>query len=117
MKNLQYNEEQKRWYTHYPWKFERSALPRNEATAMKRLLSIEKSLQSKPEEAKEWNEQIGDMLKRGVAVVLTEDELNNWKGDYHYLAPVAVKGKKSMRLCFDAARRQGGYPSMNDCLH
>ena len=57
------------------------------------------------------------MLDRGVAVVLSQEELQNWTGDYHYLAPVAVKGKKSMRLCWDAARRQGGHPSMNDCLY
>ena len=57
------------------------------------------------------------MLDQGVAVVLSEEALEKWDGDYHYLAPVMVKGKKSMRLCWDAARRQGGHPSMNDCLY
>ena len=87
---------------------------------MKLLLSIEKSLENKPVEGKEWCDQILEMLKSGVAIVLTEEDLKNWEEqgrDFHYLAPVAVKGKKSMRLCWDAARRQGGHPSMNECLY
>ena len=48
--------------------------------------------------------------------LLSEEQLKSWEGEFHYLPIVAVKGKKSMRLCFDAARRQCGSPSMNDCL-
>ena len=104
-KNLTYNKEKKRLFIHYLWKCERSVLPRNEAAAMKLMLSIDRS------------EQIQDTLDRGIAIVLLKEEVKNWKGHYHYLAPVAAKGKKSMRLCWDTARRQGVHPSTNDCLY
>ena len=42
--------------------------------------------------------------------------MNEWDGDYHYLALVGVKNKKSLRVCFDFARKQCGAPSFNDCL-
>ena len=116
MKNLKYDEEKKRWYTSYPWKWDRSALPRNDKAALKLLHSLEKSLQKKPELAREYCEQIQDMVDRGAAVLLSEEVLKGWNGDYYYLPIVGVKGKKSLRVCFDAARKQCGCPSMNDGL-
>ena len=64
--------------------------------------------------------QIDDMVKRGAAVVLTEEEVESWDGPYYFLPLIGVKNKKgkkhSLRLCFDASRRQGKYPLLNDCL-
>ena len=60
------------------------------------------------------------MVERGSAVVLSQEELNDWNGDYHYLPHLAVRQMKKstpVRLCFDASRRQNGFPSMNDCLY
>ena len=59
-----------------------------------------------------------DMIQRGVAKVLSDEEIELWKGDYYFLPLVGVKQpkKKWLRVCFDASRRQGGYPSMNECL-
>ena len=51
-KNLMYNVEEKRWYTHYPWKSNLSALPRKDKEALKLLQSLERSLQKRPEVAK-----------------------------------------------------------------
>ena len=116
MKNLFYDEGNKRWRTQYPWKFDRSVLPKNDKTAMKQLLTTEKFLQKNPDLATEFGEQIQSMVDRGVAVVLSEEELEQWDGDYHFLAMVGVKGKKSYRVCFDFARKQCGAPSFNDCL-
>ena len=118
MKSLVYDEEKKRWFVRLPWKCERCVLPRNEKAALKQLQSLERSFLKKPELPKEISEQIQDMLDRGAAVVLSEEELESWGGDYHYLPIVAVKGKsgKSLRVCFDASRKQSGSPSMNDCL-
>ena len=116
MNNLFYDEESRRWKTKYPWKFDRSILPRNDNAAMKQLLATEKFLKKNPDLAVEFCDQIQSMLDRGVAVILSEEEIEQWEGDYHYLAMVGVKGKKSYRVCFDFARKQGGAPSFNDCL-
>ena len=118
MKNLVYNEKLKRWFTFLPWKVDRSTLPRNYKIAFKHLLSLERSLLKKPELGREFCVQVKDMVERGAAIKLSEKEVEQWKGDYHYLPMVGVKGKgrKSLRVCFDAARKQGGWPSMNECL-
>ena len=116
-KNLKYCEIHKRWYVEYPWAVDRSCLPRNEEAAYQWLLSLERRLSKNPELADDFCQQIQDMLDRGAAVVLSEEELESWDKDYHYLPLLGVKGKKKwLRVVFDAARRSNGYPSMNDCL-
>ena len=115
-RNMFHDKKKKRWITKYPWKCERSVLPRNMKAALKQLHAMEKSLLKRRELADEFCEQIQNMVTRGAAVVLSEKELRDWNGDHHYLPLVGVKGKKSLRVCFDFARRQCGAPSFNDCL-
>ena len=117
--NLFYDEEQGRWFTALPWRSERGTLPQNDDAAMQNLLSIEHRLFKVQEQAEDWCFQIGEMISRGTAVLLTEKAVAEWKGKpYHFLPMVGVKGKKGwLRICFDASRRQNGYPSMNDCLY
>ena len=106
-----------RWFTEYPWNCARSVLPRNDKTALQNLNSLEKNLAKNPELAEDFSKQIDEMLIRGVAVVLSDEELAGWSGDYYYLPMVGVKGKKKwLRVCFDASRSQRGHPSLNDCL-
>ena len=115
-RNLRYDAEEKRWYTTYPWYCSRSTLPKNDRLAYQSLLAIERRLSQNPELAHDFCQQIKDMVARGAAIIMTDEAVQEWEGDYHYLPLVGVKGKKSLRVCHDAARRQGGYPSMNDCL-
>ena len=117
-KNLFYCAEHKRWVTEYPWATDRSRLPRNEKAAFQWLLSLERSLKKDPELADDYCQQIKDMLDRGAAIFLSEEELNAWDKDYHYLPLLGVKGKKKwLRVVFDAARRLKGFPCINDCVH
>ena len=44
-------------------------------------MSLERSLLKNPELADEFRKQMRDMVDRGVGVVLSEEELNAWKGD------------------------------------
>ena len=106
-----------RWMTEYPWKCLRSVLPRNEKAAYQNLCSLQRSFDKNPGLEEEFNKQVEEMIARGAAVVLSEEQLSSWKGDYYYLPLVGVKSKnKRFRLCFDASRRQGRHPSLNDCL-
>ena len=118
-KNLFYDEQKKTWSTEYPWVCVRSVLPRNDKTALQSLISVERNLSRDPEMAKAYCIQIQEMLNRRAAVVLSPEELSEWEGDYYYLPHLGVKQKKKshpVRVCFDASRKQGGYPSMTDCL-
>ena len=94
--------------TEYPWKCLRSVLPRNEKAAFQNLCSLQRTFDKNPGLEEEFDKQVMEMIARGAAVVLTEEELAAWKGDYYYLPLVGVKSKnKRFRLCFDASRRQG----------
>ena len=115
-KNLFYDEDQRRWFTEYPWSTERSALPRNEKAALQLLYSLERNLKKKPELVEEYCKQIAEMVERGAAIELSDEELKSWNGDYYYLPLLGVQGKKSLRVVFDASRRQCGCPSFNDCV-
>ena len=116
-KNLFYDDESRCWYTEYPWKRDRSVLPRNDKQALQSLLTLEKYLQKNPDLAVDFRNQIDQMVERGAAVVLSDKQLQSWKGPYYYLPVLGVKGKKKqLRVVFDASRKQGGYPSLNDCL-
>ena len=99
-----------------PWATARSALPRNDLAALKLLLSLERSLSKKPELGQVYCEQIRLMVERGVAIELTKEQLDSWDGDYHYLPLLGVMKNNELRVVFDAARRQCGHPSMNECL-
>ena len=68
----------------------------------------------------EFCSQIQAMIDRGTARLLSDEELNSWKGDYHYLSMVGARdksGRKPLRVCYDAARKVAGYPSFNECVH
>ena len=106
-----------RWYTTYPWRCPRSHLSKNDKAAMQSLASLERTLSRDPKLGEEFNRQIEAMVERGVAVILSEEEIRAWEGDYHILPMVAVQNpKKWLRVCFDASRRRGKNPSFNDCL-
>ena len=109
-------EGENRWYTGYPWINGREVLPKNDKSALQSLLSLEKMLKRNPEKAEAFNQQINDMIERGAAILLTDEQVSSWNGPYHYLPMVLVKGKR-WRVCFDASRSQCGYPPMNKCLH
>ena len=104
------------WVTELPWNCARSNLPRNFKSAFQNLVSLEKTLSKNKELADDFGKQIKDMVDRGAAVILSDEEVCAWEGDYYYLPMVAAKQKKWLRVCFDASRRQGRNPSLNDCL-
>ena len=105
------------WYTEYPWSCSRNVLPKNDKLAFQSLVNLERMLEKNNELAEDFCRQIDDMVSREAAVILSEKQLNDWVGDYYYIPLVGVKGsKKWLRICFDASRKQGGYPCLNSCL-
>ena len=116
-KNLFRKDGENRWYTSYPWRNGRDVLPKNDKAALQSLLSLEKMLKRDPEKAAEFCRQIDEMVERGAAGLLSEEEVRAWDGPYHFLPMVLVRGNKRFRVCFDAARSQCGYPPFNEHMH
>ena len=58
----------------------------NKRAAFGMLVSTEKRLLKSKGRAEVYQLQIEDMIDRGVARKLTQDELNNYKGPAHYLS-------------------------------
>ena len=82
-------------------------LPRNDKIALQNLINLERSLSRNGDQlADDFAKQIDDMVARGAAVILSDEEVLLWDGDYYYLPMVAVKGKKWLRVCYDASRKQ-----------
>ena len=116
----EYDEKRGCWVTEYPWKGRREELAKNEEMGWKVLRQIEKKLLDNPEWGACINDQIQDMIDREAAIELSKEEREAWEGHFHYLpflAAVNPKKNTKIRICFDAARRQGGRPAMNDIVY
>lgn len=75
-KGLSYDEKGKRWVAAYPWIRDPFKFPDNAKAAMARLRSTERRLHRLGEEyVRSYHQEIENMQKRGVAIKLTEHEL------------------------------------------
>ena len=66
-RNLHFNNLEHRWMTPYPWIRDPADLPDNRKAAFGMLLSMEKRLAKNTDHARVYQEQIQDMIDRGVA--------------------------------------------------
>ena len=86
---------------------------------MKSMLVTECSLQKDNSWAQVYQEQIDNMVTRGAARLVPEEELKNWDG-VNYLPHLTALNPRSssmpIRIVFDAYRQQGGRPSLNQIL-
>ena len=100
--------------------FPRDALKGSKDVAMKSLVATEKMLGKKGNWGQTYHEQILDMVNRGVARKVPEDELESFTGVINYLPHLAAINPRSdstpVRIVFDASRPQGGGPSLNELL-
>ncbi|XP_068214422.1 uncharacterized protein [Palaemon carinicauda] len=116
---LTYDEENMCWISKYPWISDPSKLPNNFPMAYARLKATEKRLKRLgATQCTKYQEQIQDMLDRGVAEKLLKSELD-YKGPIFYLPHHAVYKTDSsstpVRIVFDAAASYQGI-SLNDLL-
>ena len=117
--NLRYDSEKQLWQTSYPWLVNPETLPDNYTSAAATLRSTEKSLSRDPSWATSYSEQIQDMVDRGAARKLSEDEICTWKGPIFYISHLAVSNPKSkstpVRIVFNSSQTWQGV-SLNGCL-
>ena len=84
-RNLNFDKEENRWIAEYPWIKDPQNLPDNRKVAFAKLITTEKRLRRNPEHAKVYDNQIKDMVTRGVARKLSKKELTLYKGPVHYI--------------------------------
>lgn len=97
LSGLEYQVKQKTWTAHYPWSKDPHQLPNNFGVVLMKLKGTEKRLRKLDKKSSEdYNEQICDMLRRGVARKLASEESKQYKGPVHYLSHhEAIKGSAS----------------------
>ena len=117
--NLSYDPEKRVWIAKYPWLIQPKLLPNNYAAAYATLCSTEKKLKQDPSWAKTYHQQIVEHEQRGVARLLSEEEMLEWRGPIFYLSHMALKQPKSattpVRLVFNSSQTYRGV-SLNSCL-
>ena len=83
-RNLNFDKEENRWIAEYPWIKDPQNLPDNRKIALTKLITTKKRLIRNPEHAKVYDNQIKDMVARGVARKLSKKELTIYKGHRTY---------------------------------
>ena len=104
--------EEGRWYVSYPWKRSPTELPNNYSSAFGMLKSTEKRLSKNQELATKYQDQIDDMLARGVARKMPEEEIQEYTGPQYYIAHHEVlSGSESTpcRLVFNSSAKFNGH--------
>ena len=117
--NLSHDPSRKAWTTSYPWVKDPETLPDNYISALGTLKSTERSLMKDPGWAESYQSQIVDMVDRGVARKLTQQEIEEWKYPFFYISHLAVSNVKSkstpVRIVFNSAQVYKGV-SLNSFL-
>ena len=112
-RNLHFNNLEHRWMTPYPWIRDPADLPDNRKAAFGMLLSTEKRLAKNTDHARVYQEQIQDMIDRGVARKLTKSELEAYDGPIHYVShhEVVRPDSKStpVRIVFNTSAKYMGH--------
>ena len=98
-----------------PFKKEQPHLPNNVSAARQRLASLKKRLQSDSELQKKYKENMADMINKGFAVRVSDDEESpmgkTWYLPHHPVMHPQRPGK--VRIVFDCAAKFSG-TSLND---
>ena len=124
---LEYCKQGKFWTATYPWIKDPYGLPNNYAVAASHLKSLQKRLQRLGgNQWRVYSEQMDDMMKRGVARKLSEEERKEYRGPVHYLPHFGVSSESSstpLRIVFNASSNVSGtnlnsfWSAGADCLN
>ena len=116
---LKFRTDTGRWEASYPWIKPPEELPDNRMVALATLRSAEKRLKRKKELGDLYNQQIEDMLLRGVARNVPEDELVKYTGPKFYIHHFEVLNPKSKstpcRIVYNSSANYKGH-SLNSYL-
>ena len=101
------------WEVRYPWIKDPNDLPDNRQAALRMLEGTEKRLLKNDEHALVYKDQIDDMVKRGIAKKLTEEEHKNYNGPVYYIGHHEVLKPESnstpCRIVFNSSAKFQGH--------
>ena len=110
----------KQWEMPYPWKKDPSQLPDNKSQAQMKLANLEKRLMRNPEQAKQYDRQIEEMVEMKFARKLSTEEIEGYKGPVHYLPHHGVVRPDSkstpLRVVFNSSSDYQGH-KLNEYWH
>ena len=100
------------WYVQYPWIKKPEELPNNYVSALGMLKSTERKLKKNKELSNIYQQQIDDMIQRGVARKLSKDEVDRYSGPVHYICYHMVSSDSAStpyRLVFNSSAKFHGH--------
>ncbi|XP_071525744.1 uncharacterized protein [Panulirus ornatus] len=102
-----------RWIVSYPWLKDPTLLPNNVSLAIDRLNVTEKRLHKLgPDYCKAYQGQIEDMVTRGVARKLTDEEVYGYEGPILYI-PHTDSSSTPLRIVFNSSAKYMNF-SLNE---
>ena len=117
--NLKHDPSTKKWTTTYPYKCEPSALQNNKEQVAMMSEKLEKRKSNNPVLKENIDNQVEDLLKRGVVVEITLEEEQRYDGPVHYITFHVVENPGSAstpyRLVINSSLKYRGL-SLNDIL-
>ncbi|XP_048579693.1 uncharacterized protein LOC5508489 [Nematostella vectensis] len=106
--NLQYDENKQQWITSYPWLTDPTTLPDNYDIALATLKKTEHTLLKDEQWADTYKRQMEDIVARGVARKLSDQEKEEWNGPAFYICHLAVSNPRSqstpVRIVFNSSQ-------------
>ena len=115
--NIRFNEATGRWIAHYPWIKDPYLLPENHCIASATLKATERRLARNPKHSELYSRQMEDMLNRGAAREISDEELSRYRGPIYYISHHAVLKPESKstpcRIVFNSSAKYKGY-ALND---
>ena len=114
LKGLSYDAYMKKWTVTYPWIKDPHLLPNNFMVALLKLQGTEKRLKKLGVNYSEsYSNQIDDMVYRNAARILSQLELNTYKGPAHYISHHEILKDTSsttpFRLVFNSSASYNGH--------
>ena len=107
------------WDASYPWKEDPSTLPNNRRAVEATFRRSEKRLEKEPAWKEAYKREMHNMLDRGAAVLLSQAEIDKWKGPVwwinHLVAPNPHSTSTPVRIVWNSSQDFEGV-SMNSIL-
>ena len=95
---LTYDTEAEHWIASYPWQVNPDSLPDNCRSAVARMSKVEYAPERDPKWVSSFAQPIQDMIARGAACKISEEEMKQWSGPVSYLSHLAVASPQSASI-------------------
>ncbi|XP_068750912.1 uncharacterized protein [Montipora capricornis] len=120
-KTIKFNDTSGRYSVALPWKENKNDLPSNLNLSVKRLASLQRTLNKRDHELiGKYDKQLQEQLQMGFIEIVPD--MHHHDEIVHYIPHSPVFKEESattkMRIVYDASAKQNSNsPSLNDCLH